>query len=73
MDRNSKGCPIRVDYTPADVLHLPEGSGILGMTLAPGVKDWNWDRDMKTDMQRLREHWRTDVLVSLLESKEYGC
>ncbi len=71
LDRNSKNCPIRVDCIPADVLGLPEGSGILGMTLAPGVKDWNWDRDMKADMQRLREHWRTDVLVSLIESHEY--
>lgn len=41
------------------------------MTLAPGVKDWNWDRDMRTDMRRLREHWRTDVLVSLIEDDEY--
>lgn len=71
MGRNSEDCPIRVDCIPTDVLDLPEGSGVLCMTLAPGVKDWNWNRDMKTDMQRLRDHWKTDVLVSLIESHEY--
>ncbi|MBA2617399.1 MAG: dual specificity protein phosphatase family protein [Rubrobacter sp.] len=71
VDRNSKNCPIRVDLIPDDVIGLPEGSGTLGMTLAPGVKDWNWDRDMRTDMRRLREHWRTAVLVSLIEDHEY--
>lgn len=70
-DRNSKNSPIRVDYIPDDVIGLPEDPGTLGMTLAPGVKDWNWDRDMKTDMRRLREHWRTDVLVSLIGDDEY--
>jgi protein-tyrosine phosphatase len=71
VDRNSKDYPIRVDCIPDEALGLPEGSGTLGMTLAPGVKDWNWDRDMKMDMRRLRERWRTDVLVSLIESHEY--
>ncbi len=71
MDRNSKDCPIRVDHIPDNVLGLPEGSGTLGMTLAPGVKDWNWDRDMKMDMRHLREYWRTDVLVSLIKDYEY--
>lgn len=69
--RSSEDRPIRVDRIPTEVLNLPEGSGTLGMTLAPGVKDWNWDRDMKTDMRRLRDHWRTDVLVSLIEGDEY--
>lgn len=71
LDRNSTNCPIRVDLIPDDVVGLPEGSGTLGMTLAPGVKDWNWDRDVETDMRRLREHWKTDVLVSLIEDHEH--
>jgi len=70
-DRNSEKCPIRVDCISQEVLGLPEGSGALGMTLAPGVKDWNWNRDMRTDMRRLRERWSTDVLVSLIENYEY--
>lgn len=70
-DRNSENHPIRVDHIPGEALGLPEGSGALGMTLAPGVKDRNWDRDVKTDMRRLREHWKTSVLVSLIEDHEY--
>jgi ADP-ribosyl-[dinitrogen reductase] hydrolase len=41
------------------------------MTLAPDVKDWNWDRDMRTDMRCLHERWSTDMLVSLIEDFEY--
>lgn len=70
-DRNSASRPIRVDSIPAGVIGLPDGSGTLGMTLAPGVKDWNWDRDMRTDMRDLRDRWGTDVLVSLIEAFEY--
>lgn len=71
-DRNSKDSPIRVDLLPGDALGLPEGSGALGMTLAPGVKDKHWDRDTETDMRDLRRGPpRTDVLVSLIEDHEY--
>lgn len=70
-ERTSENCPIRVDLIPADVVGLPDSSGSLGMTLAPGVKDWNWNRDMKTDMQHLGDHWETHILVSLIEEQEY--
>ena len=69
--RNSENSPIRVDVIPGTDLGLPENSGTLGMTLAPGVKDFNWNRDMRTDMRRLRDHWGADVLVSLIEEFEY--
>lgn len=69
--RTSAESPIQVDYIPDEILGLPEGSGALGMTFAPGMKDVGWDRDMKTDMRRLREYWKTDVLVSLIEVHEY--
>ncbi|MGI8911053.1 MAG: protein-tyrosine-phosphatase [Rubrobacteraceae bacterium] len=70
--RTSADFPIRVDYIPKDALGFPESSGALGMTFAPGMKDAGWDRDMKTDMQHLREYWKTGVLVSLIEIHEYG-
>jgi len=70
--RTSTDSPIRVDFVPNEALSLPEDSGALGMTFAPGMKDVGWDRDMKTDMNDLRKHWRTDVLVSLIEDHEYG-
>ncbi len=71
VDRNSNSCPIRADCITDEALGLPKGSGAIGMTPPPGVKDWNWDREMKMDMRRLRERWRTDVLVSLIENYEY--
>jgi protein-tyrosine phosphatase len=58
-----------VDFIPDKALGSTEGS--LGMTFAPGMKDFGWNRDMKADMQRLREHWNTDVLLSLIEIHEY--
>ncbi len=70
--RTSADSPIRIDYVPKDALNLPESSGVIGMTFAPGMKDIGWSRDMKTDMQHLRDYWKTDVLVSLIEVHEYG-
>ena len=70
--RTSDEHPIRVDFIPNEALSLPEGSGTLGMTFAPGMKDIGWDRDMNTDMRYLRENWDTDTLVSLIEAHEYG-
>lgn len=68
--RTSEDRPIRVDFIPGEALG-PLG-GALGMTFAPGMKDIGWNRDMRTDMRYLREHWKTDVLVSLIEDHEYG-
>ncbi|MDQ3568432.1 MAG: hypothetical protein M3397_10180, partial [Actinomycetota bacterium] len=57
---------------PKEALGFSESSGALGMAFAPGMKDIGWNRDMKTDMQHLRDYWKTDVLVSLIEGHEYG-
>ena len=47
-------------------------SGRIGMTIAPGKKaDGRWDRDLDTDLIRLREEYSCDVLVSLMEDDEY--
>ncbi|CAN5316002.1 MAG: fused DSP-PTPase phosphatase/NAD kinase-like protein [Rubrobacteraceae bacterium] len=70
--RTSDDSPIRVDYVAEAALGLPAGSGALGMTFAPGMKDLGWDRDIETDMSDLRRRWSTDVLVSLIEDHEYG-
>ncbi len=46
--------------------------GKLGMTILPGVKDpGRWDRDLETDLLRLRRHHKTDALVTLLEPEEF--
>lgn len=60
--------PLRVDFLPDPALGL---TGRLGMTLAPGKKSWNCDRDLAQDLAALRNQFHADVLVSLLEDFEY--
>lgn len=65
--------PIRVDFVPSDKL---PGSGKLGMTFAPGKKQrdaatGSWARDLEMDLERLRDEYQTDLLVSLMEEHEY--
>lgn len=71
--KTSKSHPIRVDFLPPEALEPP---GRLGLTFAPGKKadetDSRWERDLEADLRRLREEYHTEVLVSLLERKEYS-
>lgn len=64
--------PITVDFLPPETIGLP---GTLGLTLAPGVKHTYpteiWDRDLDEDLARLRDQYRTDLLVTLLEEHEF--
>ena len=61
--------PIRVDFLPDASHGLP---GRVGLTFAPGKRDGDrWARDLTTDLDRLRLHYGTDVLVSLVEDFEY--
>lgn len=63
--------PIRVDFLPPGVLPQP---GKLGLTIAPGKyhpgMQFNWARDLEPDLARLRQHYQTDLLVSLIEAEE---
>jgi protein-tyrosine phosphatase len=68
---NSDTHPLLVDFLPANIIKLP---GQIGMTIAPG-KQHNgmhvpWQRDLEKDLIRLRKHYRTDLLVSLIEAQE---
>ena len=68
--RTSDTDPILVGWAPA-----PAPPSRLGMTFAPGKKrdsSWSgvWDRDLRQDLRRLRDTYRTDVLVSLIEDQE---
>ncbi len=65
----SKSGPLRVDFVLASSHGLP---GRLGLTFAPGKRDWKWARDLATDLDTLRIDYRVDVLVSLLEDFEFG-
>jgi len=68
--RTSETDPIRVDFLTHGDLDLP---GRIGLTFAPGKKDyeWDWDRDLDADLRRLREHYSVNCLVSLMEAPEY--
>jgi protein-tyrosine phosphatase len=68
--RTSDTHAIRVDFLTRGDLDLP---GRIGLTFAPGKKDyeWHWDRDLDVDLRRLREHYSVDCLVSLMEAPEY--
>ena len=65
--RTSATDPLRVDFVAADVLRL---QGRLGMTFAPGKHGGPWRRDLDADVARLRDHYRTDLLLCLVEDPE---
>ncbi len=72
--RTSASHPLRVDFVDADELKLP---GRLGLTFAPGKKrryaqTGSWDRDLETDLRAVRDEFKTDLLVSLIEEQEFG-
>jgi len=67
--RTSESHPIGVDSISGEELETP---GRLGMTILPGVKDpGRWDRDLGADLRRLSSRHGADVLVNLLEPKEF--
>lgn len=71
--KTSASHPLRVNFVEGAALGLP---GRLGMTFAPGKKQRDamtgrWDRSLDADLARLRDEYRTDLLVSLMEEHEY--
>ena len=58
---------IEVDFVNYLVMELP---GKLGMTHAPGKPGLYEERVMDDDIKRLKEEYKTDVLVSLVTNKE---
>lgn len=71
--RTSHSHPIRVDFVLTDKLLLP---GRIGLTFAPGKKHYgmsgHWDRDLDADLTRLRNEYKTNLLVSLIEEHEFA-
>jgi len=67
--KTSATAPIYVDFLEAADTGL---AGHIGLTIAPGKKDGPlWDRDLDTDLGRLRDEYKCDLLVSLMEPHEY--
>lgn len=70
--KTSKTDPIRVDFLNSK--EYPDLNR-LGMTFAPGKKErygigGHWNRDLAQDLGRLKEHYRIDTLISLVEDAE---
>ncbi|MDY7023881.1 MAG: cyclin-dependent kinase inhibitor 3 family protein [Cyanobacteriota bacterium] len=70
--RTSENDPITVDFLPLE--HIPH-PGKIGLTFAPGKKHqgmhFMWDRSLALDLDRLRNNYQTDTLVSLIEPHEF--
>ena len=61
--------PIYVDFLESADTGLAGG---IGLTIAPGKRDGPlWDRDLDTDLGRLRDEYKCNLLVSLMEPHEY--
>lgn len=67
MGVTSTQSPIRVAFVPG---HHTGLAGRIGLTLGPGKRDARWDRDLDADLERLRDDFHTDLLVSLMEPDE---
>ena len=70
--RTSITDPIRVDWLLKD---FGPGRGRVGLTFVPGksgpsVHGKDWDRDLGTDLDRLRALYKVELLVSLIEDHE---
>ncbi|MEM9005325.1 MAG: cyclin-dependent kinase inhibitor 3 family protein [Cyanobacteria bacterium P01_F01_bin.86] len=69
--KTSTSEPIVVDFLTRDRLQQP---GQIGMSMAPGKHDEEteviWQRDLPADLDRLRDHYKVDCLVCLLEADE---
>ncbi|PSR18145.1 protein phosphatase [filamentous cyanobacterium CCP3] len=67
----SESLPLGVDFLPSDQLSQP---GQLGFSIAPGRNDEDskaiWQRDIQADLTRLKDYYRVDRLVCLLDAAE---
>ncbi len=66
--RTSGTHPIRVDFVEGEMLGLP---GRVGVTTCPGVRErGRWNRELESDLHRLKQHYGTDTIVALLERED---
>jgi len=70
-EKTSESHPIRLDFLPLETI----GGGALGLTIAPGKQHYGftglWKRDLDIDLDRIRNHYGVDAIVSLMEDFEY--
>jgi len=69
----SQNFPIVVDYIPESEVYLPE-MGRIGLCMAPGrtkkKKNHDWQRSLDIDLERIKDFYHCDVLVSLVTKSE---
>ena len=69
--KTSESTPIVADILTSELLHQP---GQICLTMAPGKKDkeaeFLWNRNLQTDLKRLRNHYGVERLTCLLEDEE---
>lgn len=69
----STNMPLKVDWVAHGEMYINE-MGRLGLCMAPGrtkkKSEHIWARDLLQDLQRLRDNYRCDVLVTLLRTQE---
>eukprot|EP01129_Flabellula_baltica_P014976 TRINITY_DN7358_c0_g1_i1.p1 TRINITY_DN7358_c0_g1~~TRINITY_DN7358_c0_g1_i1.p1 ORF type:complete len:519 (+),score=125.46 TRINITY_DN7358_c0_g1_i1:632-2188(+) len=69
----SENHPMQVDYIPDNEIYLSE-NGRIGLCMAPGrtkkKKNHDWNRDLHDDLDRIRNFYHCDVLVSLVRTSE---
>jgi tetratricopeptide (TPR) repeat protein/protein-tyrosine phosphatase len=70
--KTSHSHPIRVDFIHSDEFPILNR---MGMTFAPGKKQSDalsgvWNRDLKTDLERLSDEFCVGTLISLVEDSE---
>lgn len=75
IEKTSLTHPYRIDFVPQEFLGTGQNKGRLGLGQAPGRKYqgkfYNQIRDLSLDLKLIRETYRIDVIVSLLEDEEY--
>jgi len=72
MIKTSDNCPIYLDFLD---FKWSEHNNRLGMSLAPGKHQpggltGHWQRDLVKDLDRIKNEYHIQVLVSLLEKDE---
>lgn len=71
MAKTSISSPLRIDE-----VKIPNGTGIIGMTLCPGKKapgyiSGLWERDLCIDFKVIQD-WGAQAIVNLMEDHEYA-
>ena len=73
LEYTSENRPIKVDFVPDETLLIP-GGGRLGLCMAPGRKKkktkYTWNRDLKMDLDRIKDFYKTDLIVTLIRRQE---